>query len=217
MPHSVACLGMIKSFEEASGLELGTPVFQLQKSRIRRRLLLVPRLEKVSVTQRGPGEVVLSVVEKQPVARVDINGVPQEVGRDGAILGPAGPSSARLPWVLGADVLPSGGGTGLCLDPRVVEGLNRWLPALEASALAGFSSISFPEPGKVVVMWHETEFFLGDRRLFRDWEATGDLFHALPFIGSYLAPVLECRQSWDCHFLSTGRWRCGGHKKKQYR
>lgn len=150
-----------------SGLELGTPVFDVDRAAVVRRLLLVPRVERATVEQRGPSELVLDVVEKTPVARVYLDGEPLEVGRDGAVLGPADESRQDLPWVLGADLLPAGGGLAQRIDPRVVEGLATWLPVLATSPLAGFTSVAFPEPGKVVVLWHEIEFFLGDVGLFR--------------------------------------------------
>ena len=150
-----------------SGLELGMPVFELDKSVVMRRLYLLPRVERVTISQRGPNEVAIDIVEKKPAARIHIDGEPLEVDGHGAILGKAGKDSEKLPWILGADVLPSGGGTGLRLDPRIEEGLVAWLPLLHNSPLADFTSISFPSQGKVVVMWRDIEFFLADGDVFR--------------------------------------------------
>ncbi len=150
-----------------SGLELGMPVFELDKNVVMRRLHLLPRVERVNIEQLGPNEVAITIVEKKAAARIHIDGEPLEVDGHGAILGKASNDSEGLPWILGADVLPSGGGTGLRLDPRIVEGLVAWLPVLAQSPLKDFTSISFPTQGKVVVMWRDIEFFLADEDVFK--------------------------------------------------
>ena len=157
-----------------SGLELGMPVFELDKNAVLRRLHLLPRVASASIEQRGPNEISIEVEEKEAVARIYKDGVPLEVDKHGAILGKARGESDKLPWILGSEVLPSGGGLGLRLDPRIVEGLVSWLPVLAESPLSDFSSISFPTRGKVVVMWHDIEIFLADEGVFKKHSAFVD-------------------------------------------
>ena len=145
-----------------SGLELGMPVFNLDKELVVRRLYLLSRLENVKVTQKDACEIIITVREKKAVARVLLHGEAVEVGPDGAIIGTATDSSSVLPWILGANILPSGGGMGERLESSMAEGLSYWLPKLEASALKGFSAISFPSKGKVMVLWNDIEFYLAD-------------------------------------------------------
>lgn len=145
-----------------SGLELGMPVFNLDRELVVRRLYLLPRIKNVSITQKDTREVVISVTEKKAVARVLLHGEAVEVGPEGAIIGTATEGSSVLPWVLGAKVLPSGGGIGQRLEATMAKGLRYWLPLLEESALKGFSAISFPSEGKVVVMWNDIEFYLAE-------------------------------------------------------
>jgi hypothetical protein len=145
-----------------SGLELGMPVFNIDRDYVTRRLYLISRLENVMVVQKDAREIVITVSEKEPVARVLLHGEAVEIGPDGAIIGAATEGSSVLPWVLGVQVLPSGGGMAEHLEQGVADGLRVWLPRLEDTALKGFSAISFPCDGKVIVMWNDIEFYLAD-------------------------------------------------------
>ena len=147
---------------EMSGLELGMPVFNIDRDLVARRLYLLSRLENVKVLQKGAREVVISVSEKQPVARILLHGETVEVGPNGAIIGAATEGSSVLPWVLGVQVSPSGGGMGEHLEEGVADRLRIWLSRLKETALKGFSAISFPCDGKVIVMWNDIEFYLAD-------------------------------------------------------
>lgn len=147
---------------EMSGLELGMPVFNIDRAIVTRRLYLLARLDNVMVAQKGAREIVITVSEKKPVARVLHHGESVEIGPHGAIIGAATEGSSVLPWVLGVQVLPSGGGMGECLEQGASDGLRIWLPRLKETALKGFSAISFPCDGKVVVMWNDIEFYLAD-------------------------------------------------------
>jgi len=145
-----------------SGLELGMPVFDLDAETVVRRLRLISRLNTVDVRQKGSREIVISVSEKKPVARILFHGESVEIGPDGAIIGTATDVCSVLPWILGANVLPAQGGVGERLEAEVAGLLRIWLPKIEDSALKGFSAISFPSKGKIVVMWNDIEFYLTD-------------------------------------------------------
>jgi len=147
---------------EMSGLELGMPVFDIDRKFVVRRLYLLSRLDSVKVVQKGARQIIITVSEKEPVARILLHGEAVEIGPDGAIIGAATEGSSVLPWILGVQVLPSGGGMGEHLEQGASDGLRIWLPRLKKTVLKGFSAISFPCEGKVVVMWNDIEFYLAD-------------------------------------------------------
>jgi len=144
-----------------AGLELGTPVFELDRELVASRVRSISRVDDVEIEQHGPSRVIIHLTEKKPVARVYLDGEPLEVSIDGTVLGSPGVGSSSLPWILGGDVLPAQVTSARRLEPRIVDGLKTWFSVLAKGPLAGFSSISFPEPDKIVVMKDDVEYFLG--------------------------------------------------------
>ena len=62
-------------------------------------LQLVPRAQSVEISRRLPGTLELRVVERVPIARIEMKGYFLSVDRDGFVLGPT--TASRLPVIVG--------------------------------------------------------------------------------------------------------------------
>lgn len=67
----------------------------------RTRLLSMPAVAEASVRRIYPGRVLVTLVEKQPVARWNVDGVTFLIDATGSQIGDAQPADAQLPLVIG--------------------------------------------------------------------------------------------------------------------
>ncbi|PJJ56022.1 cell division protein FtsQ [Mumia flava] len=88
---------------DAAEVVTGTPLVRLDTDAIRERVATVPQVASVEVRRRLPGTVVVTVVERTPVAEVTIAGETLLLADDGVVYPPAGRVPGRLPAVEVAD------------------------------------------------------------------------------------------------------------------
>ena len=110
---------------DALGVEPHTSTVSFDVEAARQRIAALPAVESVSVRKNFPGDIVVTITEKQPVARWRVDGVTFVVDASGEQIGEAGGAYADLPLVIGDGANDDALVMIRALDqyPRLKEGL----------------------------------------------------------------------------------------------
>ena len=106
---------------EYAGLNECSNIFGINiRDRREKFLQLVPLAQEVEISRRLPGTIELRVIERVPIARIEMKGYFLSVDRDGRVLGPT--TASRLPVIVGHGMPGSRPGLDL-KDTRVMEAI----------------------------------------------------------------------------------------------
>jgi hypothetical protein len=187
----------VEQIRRWAGIKLGENLFALDHSRVRRDLELVPRVELASVQKVLPGTVRVRIIERVPVARVNlprprtgggVELVPLEVDANGWVMSPlgkrdpVGPDDFEMPLPVLSGISPSEVRSGRQLESPRVQAALRFLQAFDRSPMAGLvdlQRIDLSSPGVLIVTTgtsSEVTFGLSDpeQQLLR-WREIFDL------------------------------------------
>jgi hypothetical protein len=159
----------IEQIRRWAGIKLGENLFALDHSRVRRDLEMVPRIELASVQKILPSTVRVRIIERAPVARVNlprprtgggVELVPLEVDANGWVMSPLGKRDPvgldeyEMPLPVLSGISPSEVHAGRQLESPRVQAALRFLQAFDRSPMAGLvdlQRIDLSSPGVLIV------------------------------------------------------------------
>lgn len=120
---------------QVANLEPGTPLVQINENEIAARVQDVPNIASVRVSKSWPNTVIIKVVERKPVAKVEIG--PQEWEIVDAT-GQAFRTTKKMPKLptLQAEIAPPFTGKGRVAGAQVLASLPKWLAKRVTTAKA---------------------------------------------------------------------------------
>ena len=138
---------------QAAGIEVGTPLLRVDVEDVEARVARLPHISAVEVTRGWPRSVVITVVERVPVAVVGEAGRRSLVDRDGVLFDTV--TGAPPPGVVPLDVADPGPGDAATL--AALEALVA-LPGevrdgIDGAAVAGPEDITLTLTGGTLVRW----------------------------------------------------------------
>ena len=151
-----------------SGIELGTPIFGIDREKVAAKVCLHPRVRSCFVEREGVNEIVLRIVERDPVAKIVYNDDLYEIDEEGILLGRIS-TQAPLPLVTGTEVRTRPDGT-LGLDPGACELLRRWLRVLESTGVRNPAEFDFSARPKIRIRWRGVMLFVEGEENFERHE-----------------------------------------------
>lgn len=151
-----------------SGVELGTPIFGIDQGKVAAKVCLHPRIRSCFVSREGANELVLRVVEREPVAKIVYNDDLYEIDEEGILLGRIS-TQRPLPLVAGVEIRQRSDGT-LGLDPGAGEHFRRWLRVLGPTVVRNPSEFDFSARPKVRIRWNGLLLFVEGEENFERHE-----------------------------------------------
>lgn len=147
----------------AAGLKEGMNIWKISTPEIREKVALIPRIAKVQVEKKLPGDISIFIEEKQPVAMIPYHSSYLELAGDGLIIGICDEYKGELPLINGLSWGRMDVGMNIPDRPRG-EIAEKFLEALAASPSLPLAEINVSNPQQIIVYtWEGMEVWLGDK------------------------------------------------------